>query len=95
MREGLAVAEASGVTFDEGFFEHCIAYLKKAGYHRSSLHQDVLRGIPTEIDWLNGKIVERALLLASGRPATLPSQRSSRPGDQVRCAGGALVGSQT
>jgi len=68
MREGLAVAEASGVTFDEGFFEHCIAYLKKAGYHRSSLHQDVLRGIPTEIDWLNGKIVERGLALGIRTP---------------------------
>ena len=59
MREGIAVAEASGITFDEGFFEHGIGYLKKAGYHRTSLHQDILRKIPTEIDWLNGKIVER------------------------------------
>jgi 2-dehydropantoate 2-reductase len=61
MREALAVAEASGVSFDEGFFERCLGYLKKAGYHRTSLHQDVLRKIPTEIDWLNGKIVERGL----------------------------------
>jgi 2-dehydropantoate 2-reductase len=59
MREGIAVAEASGITFDERFFEHGIGYLKKAGYHRTSLHQDILRKIPTEIDWLNGKIVER------------------------------------
>ncbi len=59
MREGIAVAEASGITFDEGFFEHGIGYLKKAGYHRTSLHQDILRKIPTEIDWLNGRIVER------------------------------------
>jgi 2-dehydropantoate 2-reductase len=59
MREGIAVAEASGITLDEGFFEHGIGYLKKAGYHRTSLHQDILRKIPTEIDWLNGKIVER------------------------------------
>ena len=59
MREGIAVAEASGITFDEQFFEHGVGYLKKAGYHRTSLHQDILRKIPTEIDWLNGKIVER------------------------------------
>jgi 2-dehydropantoate 2-reductase len=59
MREGIEVANASGVTFDEGFFEHGIEYLKKAGYHRTSMHQDILRRLRTEIDWLNGRIVER------------------------------------
>jgi 2-dehydropantoate 2-reductase len=68
MREGIAVAEAAGVTFDRGFFEFCVGYLKKAGYHRTSLHQDVLRGIPTEIDWLNGKIVERGKALGVKTP---------------------------
>ena len=59
MREGIAVAETSGITFDEGFFEHGVGYLKKAGYHRTSMHQDILRNIPTEIDWISCKIVER------------------------------------
>ena len=58
LREGMEVAEAAGITFDEGFLEHGIQYLKKAGYHRTSMHQDVLRDIPTEIDWINVKIVE-------------------------------------
>ncbi|NIS78911.1 MAG: 2-dehydropantoate 2-reductase [Anaerolineales bacterium] len=58
LREGIAVAEAAGITFDEGFFEHGIQYLKKAGYHRTSMHQDVLRQVPTEIDWISCKIVE-------------------------------------
>jgi 2-dehydropantoate 2-reductase len=58
LREGIEVAEAAGVTFDEGFFEHCVQYLKKAGYHKTSMHQDIDRGTPTEIDWLNAKIVE-------------------------------------
>jgi 2-dehydropantoate 2-reductase len=58
LREGIAVAEAAGITFDEGFFEHGIQYLKKAGFHRTSMHQDVLRQIPTEIDWISCKIVE-------------------------------------
>jgi 2-dehydropantoate 2-reductase len=56
--EGINVAEAAGVTFEEGFLEHCINYLRKAGYHKTSMHQDIERGTPTEIDWLNGKIVE-------------------------------------
>jgi 2-dehydropantoate 2-reductase len=58
LREGMRVAEAAGITFDEGFFEHGIQYLKKAGYHRTSMHQDVLRNIPTEIDWISSKVVE-------------------------------------
>jgi len=58
LREGIAVAEAAGTKFDEGFFEHGIQYLKKAGYHRTSMHQDDLRQIPTDIDWISCKVVE-------------------------------------
>jgi 2-dehydropantoate 2-reductase len=58
LREGVQVAEAAGIGFDEGFMEGGLEYLKRAGYHRTSMHQDVLRHIPTEIDWINGKIVE-------------------------------------
>jgi 2-dehydropantoate 2-reductase len=68
MREGIEVAEASGVTLDEGFLEHGIQYLKKAGYHRTSMHQDILRRLPTEIDWLNGRIVERGRALGLQTP---------------------------
>jgi 2-dehydropantoate 2-reductase len=58
LQEGMAVAQAAGITFDEGFLEKGIQYLKKAGYHRTSMHQDVLRNVPTEIDWISAKIVE-------------------------------------
>jgi 2-dehydropantoate 2-reductase len=58
LREGIAVAEAAGIRFDDGFLEHGIQYLKKAGYHRTSMHQDVIRQIPTEIDWISCKVVE-------------------------------------
>jgi 2-dehydropantoate 2-reductase len=60
LREGVEVAEAAGVTFDEGFLEHGVQYLKRAGYHKPSMLQDVERGALTEIDWINGKIVEHA-----------------------------------
>ncbi len=59
MREGIEVAQACGVTFEEDLFERCVRYLRKAGYHKTSMHHDIERGLPTEIDWLNGKIVER------------------------------------
>jgi 2-dehydropantoate 2-reductase len=61
LREGIEVAEAAGVTFDQGFFEHGFHHLKNSGYHKPSMLQDVERGAMTEIDWLNGKIVEHAL----------------------------------
>jgi 2-dehydropantoate 2-reductase len=58
LREGIAVANAAGITFDDDFLEHGLQYLRKAGYHRTSMHQDILRRVPTEIRWINGKIVE-------------------------------------
>lgn len=71
LREGIRVAEAAGVTFDEGFFEHCVQYLKKAGYHKTSMHVDIERGSPTEIDWINGKIVEQGRALGLDTPYNL------------------------
>ncbi len=68
MREGVEVAQLAGVTLDEGFLQHGIQYLKKAGYHRTSMHQDILRRLPTEIDWLNGRIVERGRALGLKTP---------------------------
>jgi 2-dehydropantoate 2-reductase len=68
LREGIRVAEAAGIAFDEGFFEHCVQYLRKAGYHKTSMHQDIERGTPTEIDWLNGKIVEHGRTLGIETP---------------------------
>jgi 2-dehydropantoate 2-reductase len=58
MREGIEVAETAGVTLEEGFFEHGVQYLKKAGHHKPSMLQDIEREFPTEIDWINCKIVE-------------------------------------
>ena len=58
LQEGISIAKAAGVILDDGFLEHGIQYLKRAGYHRTSMHQDILRNIPTEIDWISSKIVE-------------------------------------
>jgi len=68
LREGIKVAEATGVTFEEGFFEHCVQYLKRAGYHKTSMHVDIERGSPTEIDWINGKVVEQGRSLGIETP---------------------------
>ncbi len=58
LREGIGTAEANGIHFEPGFLEHCLDYLDKAGHHRTSMHVDIERGNPTEIDFINGKIVE-------------------------------------
>ncbi len=54
--ESVRVAEAEGLKFDEGFKEYCIKYLKGGGYHRPSMWVDLDAGLPTEIDFLNGRI---------------------------------------
>lgn len=56
LREGIAVAKASGARFPEGFFEHCVSYLAKGGRHKPSMLVDVEARRPTEIEFLNGAI---------------------------------------
>lgn len=56
--EGVTVAAAEGIRFEEGFKEFCINYLKKGGRHFPSMAVDIQNKMPTEIDSLNGKIVE-------------------------------------
>ncbi|MFH1700919.1 MAG: 2-dehydropantoate 2-reductase [Candidatus Zixiibacteriota bacterium] len=59
--EGVAVAAKENIKFREDFADFCIGYLKKAGHHRPSMWVDIDAGAPTEVDYLNGKIVEYGL----------------------------------
>lgn len=56
--EAVMVAEAEKIRFEDDFIRKCLRYLKKAGNHFPSLAVDLINGRPTEIDYLNGKIVE-------------------------------------
>lgn len=58
LREGIKVAESAGIHYDPDFLQHCLDYLDNAGHHKTSMHVDVEHGSPTEIGFLNGKIVE-------------------------------------
>jgi len=58
LREGIAVARARGIDFDSDFLETGMNYLDKAGHHRVSMEADINAGNPSEIEFLNGKIVE-------------------------------------
>jgi len=56
--ESIHVAAAAGIGFGEDFRESCLTYLKGGGYHRPSMLVDLENSLPTEIDYLNGKIME-------------------------------------
>jgi 2-dehydropantoate 2-reductase len=58
LKESIAVAEAVGQDYGDNFFEWCMNYLNKAGHHKTSMLVDVLNQNMTEIDYINGKIVD-------------------------------------
>lgn len=67
-REALAVARAEGISVPETVFETIRTIpVTMAGQH-SSTAQDLTRGRPTEIDFLNGEIVTRAARLGIDVP---------------------------
>jgi 2-dehydropantoate 2-reductase len=58
IEEAVEVAAAEKIFFDDDFIRKCLRYLHKAGNHFPSLAVDLLNNRPTEIDYMNGKIVE-------------------------------------
>ncbi len=58
LREGIEVARARGIDFEPDFLDKGMGYLDKAGHHRVSMEADINAGNPSEIGFLNGKIVE-------------------------------------
>ncbi|GBD87962.1 2-dehydropantoate 2-reductase [bacterium BMS3Abin03] len=56
--EAMEVAKAEEIKLHDNFLKLCIRYLKNAGDHFPSLAVDLLSKNETEIDYMNGKIVE-------------------------------------
>jgi 2-dehydropantoate 2-reductase len=56
--EAVQVAEQAGIHLGEQYKAYSMAYLEKGGRHRPSMLVDLDNQSPTEIDHLNGKIVE-------------------------------------
>lgn len=56
--EAVEVAQAEKITFPDDFIRNCLRYLKKGGNHFPSLAGDLMNNRQTEIDSMNGKIVE-------------------------------------
>ena len=56
--EAVEVARAEDIKIPDNFVKLCIRYLKMAGNHFPSLAVDLINNRPTEINFMNGKIVE-------------------------------------
>ncbi len=56
--EAQQVAKAEEIKLPENFVKLCIRYLNNAGNHLPSLAVDLINKRDTEIDYMNGKIVE-------------------------------------
>lgn len=56
--EAIEVAEAEKVKLPDNFMTLCMRYLKNAGNHFPSLAVDLMNNSETEINFMNGKIVE-------------------------------------
>lgn len=71
VRETLAVARADGITLDESEMIESVWRVADAmGMQYSSTAQDIMRGKPTEIDMLNGFVVDRARALGLEVPVS-------------------------
>ena len=66
--EGIEVARAAGVELAGDILDASMNYLGTAGPHMPSLAVDLAAGRATEIDFLNGRIVENARALGLDAP---------------------------
>lgn len=60
LKEGIAVAKANGYDLGKKFYSEGLEYLNKTGAHKPSMLIDIEARNATEIDYMNGKIVEYA-----------------------------------
>ncbi len=62
IREGLSVAAAVGYYYGENSMAACTKYLGSGGDHLPSMWSDLQAGLPTEIEYINGKIVQIGMM---------------------------------
>ena len=57
-KECIQVARANEIFLGWDFYLHCIEYMKQAGDHKPSMLIDIEMKRRTEVDFINGKIIE-------------------------------------
>jgi len=62
IREGLSVAAAVGYYYGENSLDESLKYLDRGGDHLPSMWLDLQRGLPTEIEYINGKIAQIGMM---------------------------------
>lgn len=68
LEERIAIARANGIGVREGYLRDLVTFHEKAREHMPSTYADVQQGLPTEVDWLEGKFVEYALRAGLSAP---------------------------
>ncbi len=58
LKEGVKVARANELLLGPDYYIDCMDYIKEAGHHKPSMLQDIEAKRQTEIDYINGKIIE-------------------------------------
>lgn len=58
LKEGVKVARANELMLGPDYYLDCLDYIKHAGHHKPSMLQDIEAKRRTEIDYINGKIIE-------------------------------------
>jgi 2-dehydropantoate 2-reductase len=93
IREGLAVASAMGYQYGENALDEALAYLDRGGDHMPSMWVDLQHDLPTEIEYINGKIVQLGRMFSnvdveanaflSSMIVTLEIKSGARPPDRI------------
>lgn len=58
LKEGVKVARANELMLGPDYYLDCLDYIRDAGHHKPSMLQDIEARRRTEIDYINGKIIE-------------------------------------
>lgn len=68
LKEGVAVARANEFILGPDFYPDCMEYIRDAGHHKPSMLQDIESGRRTEVDYINGKIIEYGVRAGMATP---------------------------